>query len=167
MPDDIISQINKNPASVKSAGPSVAAENARRMALANKLVGGAMGGGMSTFAGYVYGKENQDTPKPVSALNTLGGVVTGGAMGGKGVIGKALGGAAGAVLSMGGERLGNFIGKLRYKSTQEELPFYEKDSVHAKIKSMALPTVAITSAGMGAIANHAAQKALAARRSQG
>lgn len=132
--------------------------NKFRQGVANKAVAGALSGVVSGVGGYAYGSEGKSTPTPITTMNTVGAGLGGALIAGGNPLKRLMGAGFGAGIAYGANILGERLGKAKYHKSQQELPVLYRDSTREAVKSLALPTVALTSAALGALGHRAALK---------
>ena len=128
----------------------------RQAKIINTSVAAGFHGLTSALPGYTYGSMGQENPTPIKGLSAMSGALSGyQTLPSPNKKYKLLSALAGTTLSLAGDTAGNKIGLLRYQAKQDNLPTLEKDKTRKALKALALPTAAVTSAAMGALAHRA------------
>ena len=149
-----------NPAAVLP-NPAAVLPNPDQAALAARQLGAKVGrgiiiGGVASapaIVGYLGGAKGVKPSTEADVQSGIGGLLLGASLARGGVKRVLAGAGIGTLGSIASNRLGLFMGSMKYKSDQENLPYYLKDNTQDYLKEYKLPLAFIAGAAAAQLTN--------------
>ena len=142
---------------IKSAGlPDIAQEALAARQLGDKVGRGIVLGGVAAtpaIFGYMSGAKGEKPSREADVQSGIGGLLLGASLARGGVKRVLAGAGIGTLGSIASNRLGLFMGSMKYKSDQENLPYYLKDNTQNYLKEYKLPLAFIAGAAAAQLTN--------------